>query len=120
MEPLKMRRCNQKYPTPRYAVFAPFLIISTYAQKALTFFPSTPIPGSAFLFPNTESGVLGIGMPAPLLYSSKQVAWYILPPTCNASIQTKSFASTFHCVSNFSWQIGQGACWSVGSCGTST
>ena len=55
-------------------VLTPFYL-SPRAQKALTFFPSNPTPLSAFLFPSTESGVLGIGIPAPLLYSSKQVAW---------------------------------------------
>jgi hypothetical protein len=44
------------------------------AQNARTFLPSMSPPRSAFRFPSTESGVLGIGMPAPLLYSSKQVA----------------------------------------------
>ena len=90
-------------------------------QSVRTFLNRPLVLTSAFLFPSTESGVFlppPPPTPPPLLYSSQQVAWYIFSLTLIASIQTKSLASTSHCGSNFSWQIGQGAWTSAASVGT--
>lgn len=89
-------------------------------QQWLFFERTLHVLTPTFRLPSTLSGVLFLNgvIPPSFFTSAWQLAWYTLLPILMASIHTKSCASSFHTVSNFSWQMGHGSLVKAGSDGT--